>query len=216
MILRELSNTQLVKLCAEDPGNKDAWAEFSFRFDARIKLIVYREAQNKSLLTNTRNMKQFLEDLVQDVYLKLIANDCRLLKAFKGVSENSIFSYLGIVAINLVRNYATSQKTARHFVLENSIDKELLEPYFSIDNEKDLSFEALKQEIEKILDNNLMNKDKERDKLIFKLFFYEGFSVEDIASELFLSPLMVKKLLANIKSRLRQKLASEPSLKAEL
>src|SRR5205085_4228229 len=44
------------------------------------------------------------EDLVQAVYAKLV-NDPGTLERFEGGFDNSIFQYLGIIAINVVRDH---------------------------------------------------------------------------------------------------------------
>lgn len=210
-----------MRLCAQEPGNRKAWAEFYNRFDERIWLVIYRECKAKGINRLDSQLQKTVQDLVQDVYVKLIADKCKALNNFIGMSENSIYTYLGIIAKNVVNNYITKIKAQKRPSFEKSIDEILtisekgekilithkIKSAYS-DVEEKFTLEILKEEIDHILDTILKGKDKERNKLIFKLHLYEGISVEDLASKFHfgLSSKRISNLITDIKKELRQEL----------
>lgn len=216
--LKELTNTELIRKCAQNPQNRFLWVEFYNRFDERIRLMVYRECQNKGLLANSKNKKQFLEDLVQDVYAKILEKDCGALKNYVGASDNSIFAYLGIISINVVRNHITSQNAKRRPNIEKSIDDDfsaikdrywILDPNANLnDAEEWLALESLLNEIEIVLDDCAKGKYLDRNKEIFKLCVFEGYSAEEVTEnfEFGLSSKRVGNLISVLKKCVREKL----------
>lgn len=210
MNVKELTNNQLVNLCAQEPRNRSAWFEFYARFDERIWLVIYRECNQKGLSENTVQFNQILQDLVQDVYVKLVEKNCKALKAFIGVSENSFFTYIGIIARNVVRNYLKKMGAQKRPSIEKSIDEILPIDIFKstyVDPEDEFTLVIRKEEIEDVIDEFLKGRDKARNKLIFKLYFYEGFSPEEIASQFNFS--LSAKRIGNIISEIKQVLRNE-------
>lgn len=219
--MKDLTNNELVKLCAQQPDNRSAWMEFYDRFDERIWLVIYRECRQKEIAKHSVPFRQVVQDLVQDVYVRLVENNCKALRDFIGISENSIFTYLGVVAKNVVRNFSIKMGVQKRPSIDKSIDD-----IQSISNEQvnkskngrpcnnldeDFSVEYLKEEIEEILDQYFRGKDKERNKLIFKLYMYEGFTPEEIASQLkfTLSAKRVGNIISDIKRELREQLLEQ-------
>lgn len=214
------TNTELVKRCAQDPENRNAWNEFYNRFDKRIWVVVYRECEVKRISDSDYQYDQTIKDLVQDVYKRLIENNCKALKNFIGASENSIYTYLGIIARNVVRNHFTKTRARKRPLIDKSINEILsnsdkqnkifIKDVFISDYgvAEEFSVIILKEEIEDIINRFLNGKDKERNKLIFKLHLYEGFSPEDIASQFSfgLSSKRISNLITGIKKNLRQEL----------
>jgi RNA polymerase sigma-70 factor, ECF subfamily len=94
-----LSSNQLVQDCLR-AGNDDAWEEFLNRFHSLIATVVARTARRWSVTAPTT-----LEDLVQEVYLKLCSDHCRLLRDYHGIHEESLFAYLKVTAAHLVHDH---------------------------------------------------------------------------------------------------------------
>lgn len=221
MHLKNCKNTELVDLCAQEPWNRKAWLEFYNRFDERIWLVIYRECKALGIIKQDAQFQETVKDLVQDVYVKLTDNNCRALKNFVGASENSIYTYLGIIAKNVVRNYhikiSAQKRPSSQKLIDDAInisergEKILVRDVGNLSYsgvEEEFSIVILKEEIDEILDKILKSKDKDRNKLIFKLYFYEGFSAEEIASrfKFNLSAKRIRNLVTEIKKKLRQEL----------
>jgi len=183
--------------------------------------VVYRECQNKGLMANSKNAQQLAKDLVQDVYIKIVEKDCAALKNFVGASENSIFTYLGIISVNVVRNFATSRRAQRRPNIERSINDDLsgvkdnywmLDPNANLnDAEERLALESLLKEIEEVLDDCAKGRDRDRNKKIFKLCVYQGYSAEEVMAnfEFGLSSKRIGNLISVLKKCVRKKLLAK-------
>lgn len=217
----KLSNTALIHICGHDPKNRSAWAEFYTRFNDHIRLAVYRECKNKIHRNRDVQFSQIVQDMVQDVYMKLVSNKAKALKDFKGTNKNSIYLYLGVIAKNTVLNYVIQSTAQKRPPIEKSLDDPLysntaknqlvirdrLHPHDSNIDEQ-IMFKDLEDEIMKIIDEGFHRRRKERNKIIFKLYFYEGFTVEDIATQFGyrLSVNRARNLIRDIRNLLQEKL----------
>lgn len=216
---RNLSNTQLVKLCAEEVRDERAWLVFFERFDHYIRLIVLRECQRKFLTKNKTQFEEIFQDLVQEVYVKLTQKNCKALHDFKAATENSIFTYLAIIARNAVRGYLTKEGAKKRRVdlvslnaqVPSSLEEgELLVidtiPSPEPQPDADLNQEGERQELDALLCKIVGGKSKERDILIFKLHHYEEFSPEQMAKQcgISLSDKRIRNIITNIKQRLAE------------
>ena len=216
MNIKDLANNELVKLCAQHLNNRSAWMEFYARFDERIWLVTYRECKQKRIIEHSVPFRQIVPDLVQDVYVRLVENNCKALRDFIGASENSIYTYIGIIAKNVVRNYLIKMGAQKRPAIDKSIDdiQSISKNWISKDklnivlNDRE---EDLKEQIEVILDRQLKGRDKERNKLIFKLYMYEGFSPEEIAlqKKFSLSAKRIGNIISEIKKELRYQLLEQ-------
>ena len=220
MKINKLTNIELTRLCAQEPADKNVWKEFYSRFDKRIWLVIYRECREKGFTENTSQFRQIVQDLVQEVYVKLVDKNCKALRDFIGASEHSIFTYLGIIAKNVVRNYLIKMNAQKRPSKDKSINETFsisggsgevfVEDFLKSSDsnaEKSYEFEILKDEIDEILEKFLKGKDKERNKLIFKMCIYEGFSPKEIASKPGFS--VTTKTVGNIVSKIKKELRKE-------
>jgi RNA polymerase sigma factor (sigma-70 family) len=217
MDFKTLKHTRLIKLCAEAPRNEHAWTEFCARFDGHIRLMILRECREKHLSKDKPQFAETFEDLVQEVYFKLVQKNCKALQEFKASAENSIYAYLAIIARNVVRGHLTKEgakkRRARLVSLEapaaNSLEEGELRVIDTIPSpepgpDANLDQESQKREIESLLDKILTGKSKARDKLIFKLYWFEKLSPQQISAYcgIQLSPKRVINILSGIKKRL--------------
>jgi len=157
---------------------------------------------------------ELVQDLIQDVYLKLVEKDFKALKQFNGTSENAIYLYLGTICRHVVINHilrATAQKRPQ---IQTSIDtplpgthqdsaftlKDVLElPEYDADQEDQI--EHLKRKIDTILESKVKGRNSERDKIIFKLYIYEEMTPEEISG--YLNFRISSKSVSNIISMLK-------------
>jgi RNA polymerase sigma-70 factor, ECF subfamily len=95
-----LSSERLVKACV-GPDSEAAWAEFIRRFQPLIARVSMRMARRHWPLTPPH----LLDDLIQETYLKLCADDCRLLRQFESRDPDSIFRFLKVVAARVVLDH---------------------------------------------------------------------------------------------------------------
>jgi len=214
---KNLTNTQLVKLCAEEPRNERAWMVFYERFDHYIHLIILRECQQKYLTRNKSQFEEIFQDLAQDVYFKLVQKNCKALREYKASTEESIFTYLAIIARNAVRGYLMKEGAKKRRVKLSSLDAPapssledgdllLIDTIASAEPLPDAEIDKAgeRQEFEGLLDKIVTGKSKERDILIFKLHHYEGISPEQMAEQcgIALSDKRIRNIISDIKQQI--------------
>ncbi len=217
MDLQNLPNTKLIKLCAEAPDHREAWFLFHQRFDRSIRLFVLRECKRKDLTANRSQFDEIFSDLVQDVYLKLVQKNCQALRNYKALNEDSIYQYLAIIARNAVRGYLTKvgakKRRAKLISLEAPVagaqENENLRmidvvPDSGPSPDASLEAESERQELDLFLEQIVTGGSKERDILIYKLHYEEGFSPEQIAEQcgIALSDKRIRNIITEIKQKI--------------
>jgi len=225
----QLTVHELLRRCLQRPPDEDAWREFVHRYHGAIRASVAKTFHLR-VSQETDRRAQFpddlIDDLVQVVYVRLVEEGNRALNRFEGEHENSIFQYLGIIAINVVRDHFREAKAKKRPKLTFSLD-ELLENHGDGGMLKDAvapiegsSFtgSALTltiEDVEAALKRSVSRRHRERDALIFKLRYYEGLTLEEIKKALVLdiSPIGIGSILNRINGRLRQKLLRSRDLR---
>jgi RNA polymerase sigma-70 factor (ECF subfamily) len=94
----------LIKECV-GTNNEAAWAEFIRRFQPLIAKVVGRTARRYWPQTPSH----LLDDLVQETYLKLCADECRQLRQFQSRHQDSIYGFLKVVAASVVLDHFKSE-----------------------------------------------------------------------------------------------------------
>lgn len=170
-----MSATELVRACvgSADPEN---WNEFVARFQPTIAGVALRTARlwgETSLLV--------VEDLVQEIFLKLCAEGCRMLREFEPRHERAIYGYLKVVSANVVHDYFRKLHTEKR-QRETPIG-ELAPEGKAGDREPErrMEREALIGEIERRLEQLPLGPAAERDLEIFWLYYRAGMSARAIA-----------------------------------
>lgn len=89
---------KLVAACL-DTRDQAAWDEFVLRFHGLITTVALRTARRWG-----QGSPQVLDELVQETYLKLCADDCRLLRSFRSKHPDAIYGYVKVLTANLVHD----------------------------------------------------------------------------------------------------------------
>lgn len=95
--MKAMAAADLVKRCADQPEG-DIWDEFLRRFQSRLRAGVYRALARCDVDPNSHER----EDLIQEVFCRLLERRCRCLRLCRGEGESSVGAYLGRVAENVV------------------------------------------------------------------------------------------------------------------
>src|SRR5438046_8056666 len=97
--LEKLPGAQLFQLCAEHLDEGGCWEEFVRRYNNLLVRSVHRAyrrfASTESFLPATA------ADLLQEVYIELLKDDCRTLRHFRGEAEAEAEAYLAHIAIHI-------------------------------------------------------------------------------------------------------------------
>jgi RNA polymerase sigma factor (sigma-70 family) len=219
----QLTVHELLTRCLQRPPDEDAWQEFVRRYHGAIRASVSKTFHIRASQETDRRAQfpeDLIDDLVQSVYVRLVEEGNRALDRFEGEYDNSIFQYLGIISINVVRDYFREAKAQKRPKLSVSLD-ELLENVGEGKMLKDAGgsldcslmmgagSSLSMEDLEGALRRSVSRKHRDRDSLIFKLRYYEGLTLEEIKKALGLdiSPVGIGSILNRITHRLRAKLA---------
>jgi RNA polymerase sigma factor (sigma-70 family) len=209
-----LTVADLLKLCSKRPPDEAAWEEFVRRYNTTIKAHVVKTFHKKAREESERKPQfpdDLIDDLVQAVYMRLVEDQNRALERFEGEYENSIFQYLGMISINVVRDFFREAKAQKRpkvtYSLDELLEKSGKDPVFE-ETRADSNATYTYDEIEKALRKAVSLRHRDRDILIFQLRFYEGLTLEEIkqALKLDLSPISVGSILNRITNKMKGQL----------
>lgn len=212
----EWTVAELLNRCSRRPPDDVAWREFVRRYNATIKLHVVKTFHQKATQAADRKpqfTEDVIDDLVQAVYVRLIEDQNRALSRFTGEYENSIYQYLAMISINVVRDHFREVHAQKRPKVSFSLD-EILDSGSGMLDEKIRHMEGQAssssttlgfEDVERALNKSVSKKNRDRDILIFKLRFYEGLTLDEITKALGLdiSPVSVGSILNRILKKIR-------------
>jgi RNA polymerase sigma-70 factor, ECF subfamily len=177
-----LEPEELIRVCAQT-GQTPAWEEFIRRFNPLIARVVVRTAHRWGKFSPSA-----LDDLVQETYLKLCAENCRLLRTFESRQPESIYGYLKVVTANVVHDHFKASHAAKRGSGEIDEDVEVIEAKMtgvsqtSVSHQASMERSILLHEIDQHLAKSIPVEDSPRYRLIFWLYYRSGLSASAIAS----------------------------------
>jgi RNA polymerase sigma-70 factor, ECF subfamily len=174
-----ISVIELIRACAE-PGDTEAWEEFVSRFHRSISLSVLRTTYMWG-----KPPEQVVDDLVQEAYLKLCADKCRLLLDFSIQHPEGVMGYIKKIAINVVHDHFKALHSQKRGAGEVCQFLEEADPKAEANlpgGQTAIERGVLLKEINQCLRAYSGGPDQERDCLIFWLYYQQGMSAKAIAS----------------------------------
>ena len=175
----QLSPEALIQLCIN--GDAGAWEEFMHRYHRLIAGVVFRTSQKWGESSPTT-----IDDLIQEIYLKLCADEYRLLRGYDPKHPDAIYGYFKVIAANVVHDRFKalhSEKRGGDQIVE---DLTALENRSGVDEglgtKQAMEREILLREIEAHLEASLLGDTADRDRTIFWLYYRQGFTAKAIAS----------------------------------
>jgi RNA polymerase sigma-70 factor, ECF subfamily len=160
------------------------WAEFIRRFHPLISTVALRTARQWG-----EPAPGVLDDLVQETYLKLCSDDCRLLKNFHSQYPAAIFGFLKVVTANVVHDHFKALHAAKRGAgsfLENVDDREGVEKD-AVNDSSPSATSTIEQailfgEIDRCLIRGVAAPELPRSRRIFWLYYRCGLSARAIAA----------------------------------
>ena len=171
---RKLSVQELLAYCLEtqDP---DAWTEFVRRTQPLIAGVgtkcVFRRIG--------RPNPALVDDLVQDTYLKLCANNFKALRNFVFRHENAFFGFLKTVARHVVEDHFRKPSTPKPGQEEDIETVQIPAP--SLDEIDPAERAVLLREIEECVHENASDTNFIRDYTFFLLYFRQGLTAKAVS-----------------------------------
>lgn len=204
----KLEAQELLRLCLRSE-DEVMWLEFARRFQPLIARVVV-----KSVRRWTNPTPSLIDDLVQDTYLKLCANNFRALRDFDCQHENALFGFLKVVASNVVQDhfrssYSQKRGSGRE---EEDLDKIQAAAVPSTSAGATAERNILIAEIRQCLESQALEPNFARDSTIFWLYYQQGLTAKAI-SELPAIGLTVKGVestLLRLTRLVREKMNARP------
>lgn len=212
----------LIRELVQDPHSELAWARFIREYESHIRLAALRAAraeQGKANWSEAGPLRELVEDITQEVFMRLISNKRRALAAFEGRHELSLRSYLGAITKNVVRDHFKSLRRQKrpsdrvHFRKADS--EELMDiDQVLVSDEPGLDQAVLSAELVEHLEQS--EGDNTRDQVLFRLYFVEGLSMREISEVdgLKMTERAVESGLRRIRDELKKRVNAEPSTRA--
>ncbi|HZD93627.1 MAG TPA: sigma-70 family RNA polymerase sigma factor, partial [Candidatus Sulfotelmatobacter sp.] len=117
-----------------------------------------------------------VDDLIQETYLKLFANDRKYLRGIKNEHENAIFGYLKVAASHTTHDHFRHRENK---VPEVELTDRAVPP--SPDGFDRIVFMRLKDEIQSRLQGLSSSATYSRDLAIFWLYYEQGYTAKEIS-----------------------------------
>jgi RNA polymerase sigma-70 factor (ECF subfamily) len=207
MDLSAISSEELTRLCV-DAGESEAWTEFVRRFQKPIALTVLRISRIWGLA-----YLGTVDDLVQDTYLRLCADRCRLLRDFRTGAEgaNSLTALVKVVASNVAHDYFRNKTAQKRGGVQTAGGQELPDEALLSDlwsGAQDIERTVQLREIERVLSDAPDATISARERMIFRLYFQQGLTAASIAGlpGIDLSTKGVESAIFRVSRYLRQRL----------
>src|SRR5579871_1782389 len=206
----QLAAPQLISICVST-GDETAWGEFVRGYQPLIAGVISRYVRRMGNISH-----ELVEELVQEVYVKLCANNFYALKSFGISHENALFGFLKVIASNVAQDYF---RTARSLGRSGSwgrgheLNAQLKEFSDVSDSSTALDRELLIQKIEQQLQTYSEEPNFIRDHTIFWLYYKSGLTAKAISHlpEMGLSVKGIESILHRMTRQIRANLASPAS-----
>jgi len=172
-----LTPEELIGACVES-GDPAAWEEFVCRFRPVIAGTVMRTVRRFG-----ESAPQLLDDLIQETYLKICANRCRVLREFKPQGADAVFGLMKTVAFSVAQDHFRGGLAAkrgagrREMPLETYIESAMAGREAMPPAER----EILLREIDEQLATVSEPAARDRDRQIFWLYYRHGMTARAIA-----------------------------------
>jgi RNA polymerase sigma-70 factor (ECF subfamily) len=170
MAQEQIPIRELLQLCLSTDG-QEHWRELVCRTHPLIASVIINTVRRWK-----KPAKSLVDDLIQDTYVKLFANERKALRSIKNEYENTIFGYLRVVASNVVRDHFRQPVNK---VDEIELSDAALPP--SPNDRERQEFLHKKKQIHGILETLSSSETYQRDVAIFWLFYEQGYTAKEIS-----------------------------------
>lgn len=166
----DLPPDELFRRCARVPPEKEAWQELFRRYQDDIN-----KGLGKIIGASGWKHSRYFAEAQQQFIMRLLANEGRALRAFRGLTEYEAHGYLHRIAITVALNLVRSENRHKHGELPDpdvpSPQPQPIQPPPEV---------SLRLDLEKCLNATLRGRNKARNILMFKLFALEELKPAEI------------------------------------
>jgi RNA polymerase sigma-70 factor (ECF subfamily) len=164
---------ELIRACAR-PGNSAAWTEFVSRYHSIVRFAAFTVARRWG-----QGAQAECDDLVQEIYLKLCANGCRALLALCDIQAEALQGYLKVIAVNAAHDYFRARAAQRRGASATEPISEHHEAVLGTN--EDMEERLTIRKIDDVLDRQTQLPNGQRDRAVFRLYYWQGMTAKEIA-----------------------------------
>jgi RNA polymerase sigma-70 factor (ECF subfamily) len=174
-----LSVEELVRRCTSS-SDLEAWEEFVRRLHGLIAKVVHRIAERMG-----DSSRQTIDDLIQETYLKLCADNCRILRNFDHRHEGAFLGFVQVMAANVTRDHFRSSYVRNRAA--EPFDEGTAETIATVSDSRPIGAAALERdvlirEVAYHLDRCTSGPQQDRNRKVFWLYYRTGLSAREIAA----------------------------------
>ncbi len=172
-----LTAAELVEQCCNNDSR--AWEEFIRRFQRPIALMIVRVMRRWGMYSPT-----VIDDLLQETYFLLCANEYTLLRGLLKKRPDSVESMLRVIAANVTHDYLrakTAKKRGRDYQQIDDPDHFLMENALVEDGATRIEAEIQLDQIDRLLQTPPNSATVHRDRAIFWMYFQSGMTAQAIS-----------------------------------
>ena len=170
---QQLSDRALVELCLQS-NTEENWAEFVRRFQPLLAAVTA-----KTIRRWTRATPALVDDLVQSSLRKLFDNNCRAIRGFRWLHDNSFRGFLKVVASNMVQDHFRKYPPTR---VEEDLEQVSPDLVRTEAFSQSVETEALVHKLIACLQRLLTAEaDLKRDLSMFLLYYRYGLTAKEIS-----------------------------------
>jgi RNA polymerase sigma factor (sigma-70 family) len=185
------------------------WRQFQERFQGLIFTYVMRSLQLRRVQDDVADI---VPDLAQEVYLRLVQNEGRALRLFKGTTEFSVRAFLARISASVVHDYqrhaARNKRGGQVIPIDSVGAAELSRKSADVPEFDSSQLSAILAwiDMERIVEGDPDRKNARRNALIFQLHYIGGFESGEIARfpGFELTEAGVQTILARLRKRIQE------------
>ncbi|HKX27188.1 MAG TPA: hypothetical protein VJ302_05810 [Blastocatellia bacterium] len=205
--LNSLPSTQLFRLCATHFSDNTYWEEFVSRYNQILVRGVYHGYRRFG--RQTPPSKEVVADLLQDVYIEVLKNQCASLLRFRGQTELEAQAYLVRLAANITSNHLRRTAALKRQAINDRLDE-----LFRLEEEvsrtaapvSDYTDSLADRELIELLQRNLSGENSRRDIILYLLHVREGLTMSELADSgiCSLKPSSIAQIIRRIRTELKK------------
>jgi RNA polymerase sigma factor (sigma-70 family) len=197
----KLSARELIFACTQ-PASDGAWREFIRRYHHILHAAAARVAECWG-----RNSRQEVQDILQEIYLKLCDQNGAVLASFSDPREAAFFGFLKVIATNTALDYFRNKAARKRGASATGpLDTTAEPPSAEPEPETRIAI----QQLEELMMEQTRGVNEARDRSIFLFYYRYGFSAKAISAlaSVNLTEKGVEGVLHRITASIRNQLAS--------
>ena len=203
----DISSADLLRECGRRLTDAALWKLFHDRFHRQITTYVIRTIW----MLHGKTDPDLVCDLVQDVHLRLLQNNGRVMSGFRGETDFSVLAFLGRTVMGVVSDYYRSQQAGKRRPAEIiSIEEARRHEAEEAEIPAELDVTAILSwiDVRRLIESEPDRRNATRNVLIFKLHYVEGLTVKEISQYpgFNLTEAAIEVILKNLRNELRRRI----------